>query len=204
MAGPTQKGHAMAALVLGIVECVCGLIIIILSGVLAGKANIPASVSPYWAGIVVAIPGIVGVVAGITKNHGAMIGVLVLNIIALIIEGVGALLIGLITAVWKVAADASDNCSKSGYQKCSCSSGSTNFTLDGIDDCDIISTMYGLALGILIMLIIGVITALAVSIIGCMSVCCTKGNQGQPGTVVIQQGNVPMQQQYNQPPPTKY
>lgn len=53
MAGPIQAGHAKGALILGIIEVVCGLLIIILSAVLAGKASVSASMSPYWAGIVV-------------------------------------------------------------------------------------------------------------------------------------------------------
>ena len=53
MAGPLQKGHATATLVLGICELLCGILIIILAIVAAGKASVGAALSPWWAGVVV-------------------------------------------------------------------------------------------------------------------------------------------------------
>ena len=53
MAGPVQKGHSTATLVLGICELLCGILIIILAIVASSKANIGASLSPWWAGVVV-------------------------------------------------------------------------------------------------------------------------------------------------------
>ena len=51
MAGDVQRGHAIAALILGIMELVFGLIIIICSFVLGGKVNASTALTPYWAGI---------------------------------------------------------------------------------------------------------------------------------------------------------
>ncbi len=51
MAGPIQKGHAMGALVIGVMEIVFGLIIMICSFVLGGKLKKSATLTPYWAGI---------------------------------------------------------------------------------------------------------------------------------------------------------
>ena len=53
MAGPIQRGHGIGALVLGVIEVVAGLLVIILSVVLAGKANLSATLSPYYAGVIV-------------------------------------------------------------------------------------------------------------------------------------------------------
>lgn len=53
MAGPVQKGHATATLVLGICELLCGILIIILAIVASNKAEISASLSLWWAGVVV-------------------------------------------------------------------------------------------------------------------------------------------------------
>ena len=55
MAGPLQKSHAIAALVLGAIELVCGILVIILAVVSAKKANLPGSFSPWWAGVVVSV-----------------------------------------------------------------------------------------------------------------------------------------------------
>lgn len=51
MAGEVQRGHAISALVLGVMELVFGLIIIICSFVLGGKVNAGTALTPYWAGI---------------------------------------------------------------------------------------------------------------------------------------------------------
>ena len=52
MAGTVGKNHAIAALVLGAIEVVFGLIIMICSFVLGGKlGNASATLTPYWAGI---------------------------------------------------------------------------------------------------------------------------------------------------------
>jgi hypothetical protein len=51
--GTIAKGHAIAALVLGVIICFCGLLIIILSAVMAGKADVGAVLGPWWAGIMV-------------------------------------------------------------------------------------------------------------------------------------------------------
>lgn len=53
MAGPVQKGHSTATLVLGICELLCGILIIILAIVASSKANVGAGLSPWWAGVVV-------------------------------------------------------------------------------------------------------------------------------------------------------
>lgn len=51
--GVIAKGHAIAALVLGAIICFCGLLIIILSAVIAGKADVGAVLGPWWAGLMV-------------------------------------------------------------------------------------------------------------------------------------------------------
>ena len=53
MAGPVQRGHATATMVLGICELLCGILIIILAIVASSKASVGAGLSPWWAGVVV-------------------------------------------------------------------------------------------------------------------------------------------------------
>lgn len=51
MAVLVKKGHALAALIIGGLECLLSLIVIICSFVMAGKAKLPGTLTPYWAGI---------------------------------------------------------------------------------------------------------------------------------------------------------
>ena len=48
-----SKGHATGAFVLGIIELSLGIIITICSFVLASKAKMQVSLTPYWAGLTV-------------------------------------------------------------------------------------------------------------------------------------------------------
>ena len=48
-----SKGHATAALILGITELLIGIIVTICSFVLASKAKMQVSLTPYWAGLTV-------------------------------------------------------------------------------------------------------------------------------------------------------
>ena len=46
-----SKGHATGALILGIIELLIGIIVAICSFVLASKAKMDVSLTPYWAGL---------------------------------------------------------------------------------------------------------------------------------------------------------
>jgi len=184
MAGPLSKGHATGTLVLGVCELLCGILVIILAIVAANKADLAASLSPWWAGVVFAIPGIIGIVVGVTKNHCAMIAFMVLNIIAFILQGVGAILAGIVIALWSsAAADVTDKCRQSAFNECTCTADDgSNFTIKGLDNCDEISSLFSTITAMLVFLVIAAIIALAGSILGCIAVCCTN-NQPQGGVV---------------------
>lgn len=139
-----QKKHCIATLVLGIVELLCGILIIILAVVAANKANLGAGVAVWWSGLVFAIPGIVGIIVGITKNKGAMITFMILNIIAFILQGVGAILAGIIIAVWSsVISDLTKSCNyRNGDCVCTKDDG-TQFTISGVkDSCEELSSLF--------------------------------------------------------------
>lgn len=203
MAGTVQKGHATATLVLGVLELLCGVLVIILAIVAANKADIGAGLSPWWAGVVFAIPGILGIIVGCTKNNGVMIAFMVLNIIAFILQGVGAILAGIVIALWSaVIAEGTKNCTQRSHDTCYCrnpNDPSQNFTLHGIKNCDDISSLFSTITAMLVFLIIAAIIALAGSILGCIVVCCSRS---QPqGGVVLQTTNQPPP--YYQPQPMK-
>ena len=48
-----QKGHGVGELVLGAILSICGLLIIILSAVMSGKAEVGAVLGPWWVGVLV-------------------------------------------------------------------------------------------------------------------------------------------------------
>lgn len=48
-----SKGHATGALVLGTIELLVGIIVTACSFVLASKAKMQVSLTPYWAGLTV-------------------------------------------------------------------------------------------------------------------------------------------------------
>lgn len=208
MAGPLQKNHAVGGLVIGALQLVCGLLIIILSAVIAGKADAGAILGPWWAGVLFMIPGILGVVAGVTKNRCPMIAFLVLNIIIFIAQAIVTALMGLIVAILGAFKEVTKECVKVGTSTCKCNHKGTTFTMHGIDgDCKVIGDIHSMGLGVLAVLIIAVIITLAGSIMGCVAVCCNN-SQPAPTTVIIQQGNAgPGGQQppaYSQPEPVKY
>lgn len=50
-----SRGQSMAAMVLGAIELLCGILVIILAVVSAKKANLPGAFSPWWAGVIVSL-----------------------------------------------------------------------------------------------------------------------------------------------------
>lgn len=192
MGNPVNKGHAIGALVIGALEILCALIIMICSFVVGGKMNAPASLTPYWAGIPYIVPGILGVVVGLTKNYCAMVAFMVLNIICFIIMGVSALFILLVLSIYAAVSKGS-NCTYS-YGYCRCTTGGKHY-LYKVSSCGTLSSILSLLYAIMIFAVFSAIASLAGSILACAATCC-RGNQ-QPGTVIVQQ---PVMMQANQPP----
>lgn len=192
MANPVNKSHAIGALVIGALEILFALIIMICSFVVGGKMNASASLTPYWAGIPYIVPGILGVVVGLTKNYCAMIAFMVLNIICFVIMGVSALLIVLVISIYSAVAKAT-NCTYN-YGLCTCNTNGRSYTYK-VANCGTLSSILSLLYAIMIFAVLAAIASLAGSIIACAATCC-RGNQ-QPGTVIVQQ---PVMMQANQPP----
>lgn len=106
-----------------------------------------------------------------------MIAFMVLNIIAFVLQGVGAILAGIVIAVWSaVVADITDNCVMTSRTSCYCrgQNGSDGFTINGVENCDQISSLFSTITAMLAFLVIAAIIALAGSILGCVAVCCTR------------------------------
>ena len=80
-------------------EIVIGFIVTICSFALASKAKTSAAITPYWPILIYLIPGILGVVTRCTKEDRVTIGNMVVNIIVLIVEGIGCILIVIVVAL---------------------------------------------------------------------------------------------------------
>jgi len=195
--GVVKKGHAIAALVLGAIEAIFGIIIIACSFALGGKlGNASTTLTPYWAGIPYLIPGILGIVTGITKNSCAMIAFMVLNIICFVLDGVASVLILIVIGIWAAIVDAiTNNCEyKYGYCKCVHKGITYNYK---VDSCDTLKTIVALLWCIVIFAIMASIVSLAGSIVGCCATCCKS--ETTTTTVIVQQPGVVMQPQQPQP-----
>lgn len=104
-----------------------------------------------------------------------MIAFMVLNIIAFVLQGIGAILVGIVVAVWAtVVADVTKNCIKSGFESCTCTHNGSSFTVNGVKNCDDLSSMLSIMVAIIVFLVIAAAITLAASILGCVSVCCSR------------------------------
>ena len=81
-------------------EIVIGFIVTICSFALASKAKMSPAITPYWPGLIYLIPGILGVVTRCTKEDHVTIDKMVVNIIVLIVEGIGCILIVIVVVLW--------------------------------------------------------------------------------------------------------
>jgi len=195
MGAPVAKGHGIAALVIGAMEILFALIIMICSFVVGGKMNASAALTPYWAGIPYIVPGILGIVVGVTKNYCAMIAFMVLNIICFVIMGVSALLIVLVISIYAaVAKELTSNCTYI-YGYCRCVSKGITYNYK-VASCSTLTSILTLLYAIMIFAVFSALASLAGSIVACAATCCKGGNQ-QPNTVIVQQ---PVMMQANQPP----
>lgn len=174
-----SRGQTLSALILGAIELFCGILVIILAVVSSNKANLPGAFSPWWAGVVFAIPGVLGVIVGMTKNYGVMIAFMVINIIAFVIQGVGAVLLFIAMAIFvSYAATIDKYCKYNNISRqcvCTPDSGSA-FVIDGISSCGELSSIASMAIAICVFLIIAGCISLAASIVGCCSTCCNKNS----------------------------
>ncbi|XP_065674915.1 uncharacterized protein LOC136091369 [Hydra vulgaris] len=190
-----ERNHAIAAIVLGGIESAIGLIVSIASFVMAGKASLSLSLTPYWAGLIFLIPGILGLVSGFTKNRCCMIAFMVLNIICFIIESVSAILLGLVVTFWKIASNTL-NCRYSKVEStCYCQ----GTPVTGVESCDVLSTISSILTFVLVSVIIATIIALAASILGCAAVCCSSPPNN--GAIVMGGTSNTLPEKGNQPPP---
>lgn len=197
--GHVTRGHGIAAIIFGILEILFGTMIIIIGFVLAAKIDNPA-LTPYWAGFVYLLPGIIGVAAGAAKSNGCMIAFMVLNIIIFVLLGVGSILLFIGISLYSVMLTDINKCVSYG-STCTCTYEGTNYPFAASCESIVTSLMPALwAVGICCL--ISALVTLAASILGCISSCCTTAPL--TGNLVVQQqqqpGFPPVYLQQNAPP----
>jgi len=197
-----NKGFAMSCAVLGVLAFIFGLGVSICSWILSGKvSNLNFSTrdsyyqsttsinfkSYWWGGLFYLLPGIMGILAGCTRNVTAMVFYMIFNILCLI----SSVLVSILVAVAMVAWSVIEVISQQGQcvtstgafmaKGCVCSDNDGNvYTLRNITCSDVASVQTILA-AIVVLASISSLLAFVASYISCCALC----NQTPDTTTVI-------------------
>ncbi|XP_065063804.1 uncharacterized protein LOC135690230 [Rhopilema esculentum] len=178
------RGQGIGAIVLGILKLLIGLVIVIIGFVLKSKID-NAIVACFWAGFVFMFPGILGIIAGATKNACCMVTYMIINIIIFILFGTGAIAIFVIIAAYAtVISEATTYCLGYG-NSCNCNYDGTSYSF-GVS-CDMLSSITAAMWGVAISCLFAGLLSLASCILGCISSCCTS----PPPTGIVYQEQPP-------------
>lgn len=207
--GKVTKGFSLAVAILGVLCLIWGACISIISWVVAGNAPTSITVqslgpwssttttetrninSYWWGGCGFLIPGILGIVAGCTRNTAVMTFFLIFDILCLLASIGMTVVVGLVVVFWQAVNQQLRNdfggCKTALYDtKCVCVDVNENkkWTMDGTscEDLQSIQTM------LIALVVLGGLAALVSSIASYVS-CCSLCNQEQDyhGAVVVQQ-----------------
>ncbi|XP_046856794.1 uncharacterized protein LOC124450236 isoform X2 [Xenia sp. Carnegie-2017] len=210
------RSTAIGSIVTGSILLGFAIISVICGAISASKMSGAAAASAGLWSLFFAVPGILSIVAGATKNGIVMGFALFFNIIAVIVSSIATLVLILATILFASLKSKweSNECSSSGEGGCSC--GDETYTMD----CGDINTIFIVFIAVLVLYIILTITTFSASIFGCLGTCCaphdpvfvvSAGVPAQPaGTVVVTSNQSSLQQGYfpqpnvSQPPPPVY
>ncbi|XP_071082457.1 uncharacterized protein [Haliotis cracherodii] len=120
--------------------------------------------SPLWSiGFAFIIPGLIGAIASFARCKGGYITQMVFCILTLVITGI--IFVICVLAIGALAATDSETCKTDG-NNCVCSSGTKpGFT------CEDLNAINGMAVGIIVMVVVGWISTLVATILGGMLTC---------------------------------
>lgn len=206
--GKIAKGSAMTAAVLGTLAFLFGTGVSISAWILNSKVShfyvasddVNISFRNYWwGGITYVVPGILGIIAGCTRNVTAMVFYMIFNILCLLSSIAVSILVALYIVAWAIIEAVIQNggcrdTSSIFYTKqCTCTDYDGNaYVLNNVSCSDVTS----------IQTILAAIVALAsisslIAFISSYVSCCALCNQESDSPQVIIQGGVG----YYQPPP---
>ena len=171
------KKHAIAALIMGIIQLILGTGLVAAPIYLASKSKISATKTPYWAGFVCFLPGVLGIIVGCKKSHRVMIINMVVNIVLFIFEGIVRVI--LLVAVRLLVNHGDSKCRRI-RDKCTCSlvNGGKQLAIITPEACQIIKNETLTFHIVAIFFVTATIMTFIASIIGCCSVCRSKKQQG--------------------------
>jgi len=217
-----QKGHATTVAVMATLCLIFGGAAAVVAWIISsksptsvyllsstGSADIPFSFTSYWwGGLGFLIPGILGVIAGCTRNSCVMVFYLVFNILSLLAALGMSVLVAILVIAWE-AVDVRLNSYVSGCinampiaKACVCTDIESVWTINGVN-CEDIA---GLKTLLMVLIACSALSSL-LSFIATYVSCCSLCNQEQePSGIIIQQAHQPamvvnQQSNFNQAQP---
>jgi len=200
-----QKGHAMTVAVMATLCLIFGAGVSIVSWVISSKS--PTSVTfrsdtqqgnvsfstYWWGGLGFVIPGILGIIAGCTRNTCVMIFYLVFNILSLLASLAMSVFVAILIVAW---ASVDQRLNEQYFGGCrtimdSCVCGDDErleiWTLNGVT-CDEILSLKTLLMALIALGAISTLLSFIASYVSCCSLC---NQEQEPSGVIIQQAHQP-------------
>ena len=170
------KKHAIAAIIMGIIQLILGTGLVTALIYLSSKTKITVK-TPYWAGFVCFLPGVLGIIVGCKKSHCVMIINMIVNIILFIFEGIVSVILVVATKLW--IRYGNTKCRRI-RDVCTCSlvNGGKPLIILTPEACQIIKTATFIFHIMAVFFITATVMTFIASIIGCCSVCSTRKQQG--------------------------
>ncbi|XP_066915059.1 uncharacterized protein [Clytia hemisphaerica] len=169
-----RSSVSLAALVLGCGELLFGICVIILSRVSFSKADMLPVFTPWWSGVAILIPGLLGVAVGLTKHYCTMILFMVFNVLVLIIHTIAIISLSMVIPyLLSVASHTQRYCTyQSAEQLCKCvTEDGDPITFSDINQCEDLTSIASLTISIMSFLVIADVISLISSFVGCHGTC---------------------------------
>lgn len=206
--GKIAKGSAMTAAVLGTLAFLFGTGVSISAWILnskvsqfyvsSGDVNITFK-NYWWGGITYVVPGILGIIAGCTRNVTAMVFYMIFNILCLLSSIAVSILVALYIVAWAIIeaviqnGGCADTTSIFYSKQCTCIDYEGNaYVLNNLS-CSDVTSIQSILAAIVALASISSLIAFISSYVSCCALC----NQESDSPQVIIQGGVG----YYQPPP---
>jgi len=175
---------------------------------LNGGSDVSFSFSSYWwGGLGFAIPGILGIIAGFTRNSCVMAFYLVFNILSCIASIGMSVLVAMLVVSWGAVDDRLNNyfsgcISNPIFKQCICSDIEYTWTIDGAN-CEDILDLKTLLFVLIACSGIASLVSFIATYVSCSSMC---NQEQEPSGIIIQQARQPtivvnQQSNFNQAQP---
>lgn len=192
-----QKGFALSAAIIGTLCLLFGVATSICAWVLASKADFSFTTTEgystetksfgtyWWGGIGFAVPGILGIVAGCTRNTVAMVFYLIFNLICILCSMAVSILVALVVVLWAVVNNLYQNGDCNDLMgSCYCKDYDNTYVMHNVP-CSNIDGIQVVLIAIIAMSSISTLLAFIASYISCCALC---NQEHEHPTVIIQPG----------------